>query len=92
MSIDVCGYTLNRTCAACPEQYDVFKGVELVGYLRLRHGRFCASYPDVNGRVVYSSDTIGDGMFEDKERTVHLFNAVDAIHKEHTDTNRGGTL
>jgi len=30
--------TLNKTCGACPEQYDVFLEGENVGYMRLRHG------------------------------------------------------
>ena len=33
-----------RTCPYNPEQYDVFKGCHLVGYVRLRRGRLTADY------------------------------------------------
>lgn len=56
---------LVKTCGACLEQYDAyFNGVE-VGYLRLRHGYFRAEH---NGSVVYGSQTIGDGCFDETER------------------------
>lgn len=31
-------YELLQTCEACPEQYDVIRDNQCVGYLRLRHG------------------------------------------------------
>ena len=37
------------TCGACPEQYDAFDGERQVGYLRLRHGHFTVTCPDVGG-------------------------------------------
>lgn len=74
-------YTLVETCYACPEQYDVFDGKRLVGYLRLRHGYFAAYYPDVDGECVYEADTIGDGCFDDDERDMHLTAACVAIAK-----------
>lgn len=67
---------LVQTCGACPEQYDVYQGDKLVGYMRLRHGYFRAECHD---EVVYSSDTRGDGMFEDSERVGHLNKACAAI-------------
>ena len=70
---------LVKTCGACPEQYDVFEGDELVGYLRLRHGHFYASVPDVGGDVVYEAYTKGDGIFDDDERDEHLDKALAAI-------------
>ncbi len=73
------GYQLFLTCLACPEQYDVYLNGEQVAYLRLRHGRFYASYPDVGGVMVYESYPKGDGIFEDDERETELTNAIKAI-------------
>lgn len=73
------GYDLFKTCSACPEQYDVFRGDERVGYLRLRHGYFYASVPDVSGRIVYEAEPQGDGCFEPDERDPYLAEAIAAI-------------
>lgn len=70
---------LVQTCGACPEQYDAFVGDEQVAYLRLRHGYFYASVPDVGGETVYETYTIGDGIFEDDERVEHLMKAKQEI-------------
>lgn len=51
------------TCHACPEQYDVYLGDKLIGYMRLRHGYFRAEYPV--GNVVYTASPRGDGLFAD---------------------------
>lgn len=45
-----------QTCNACPEQYDVFIGNKLVGYVRLRWGTLRAYYPDVMGKTVYTAE------------------------------------
>ncbi len=76
-------YRLVQTCGACPEQYDVFDEYGQVGYLRLRHGYFAATYPDITGEEVYSASTQGDGMFEDSEREYHLSRALEAIRLAH---------
>lgn len=73
-------YTLIATCGSCPEQYDVLKGGEIVGYLRLRHGEFYAACPDVGGDKVYTAEPKGDGSFEDDEREHYLSEAVKAIN------------
>ena len=70
---------LDLTCGACPEQYDALLGGEQVGYLRLRHGYFYASVPDVGGRVVYEAEPEGDGIFADHERDGYLHKAKLAI-------------
>jgi len=76
-SREIEGLKLVCTSPACPEQYDVFdsQGVQ-IGYLRLRHGRFRADYPDCGGDTVYVSNTKGDGAFEESERLPELTNAV----------------
>lgn len=59
-----------QTCAACPEQYDVYEGDDLVGYVRLRHGYLRA---DCHGEPIYDSVVKGDGCFYDEhERQWHM--------------------
>lgn len=77
------GCTLQLTCPACPEQYDVYFDDFQIGYLRLRHGNFTASYTDYGGDLVYKASPKGDGIFEDDERMFHLTNAVDALTSHH---------
>ena len=74
-------YELEKTCDACPEQYNVFKKEvrKKVGYLRLRHGYFSASVPDCGGTVVYGAFVAGDGCFEPHERNHFLNEAITAI-------------
>jgi len=76
------GYELLMTCGACPEQYDVYRNGKIVGYLRLRHGYFTASYPECGGEIVYATGTIGDGIFVESERYKHLKKAIKAINKK----------
>lgn len=81
---ELLGCILERTSIACPEQYDVMLNGEMIGYLRLRHGCFTASYPDWDGKLVYSdTEVIGDGMFASSERETQLTKAVTALLAEH---------
>ena len=74
------GYGLKLTCFACPEQYDVFApDGKQVAYLRLRHGNFTAESPDCGGTLVYQATPVGDGIFEDYERSMYLKDAILAI-------------
>lgn len=82
-AINVGGCFLILTCSACPEQYDVYKGKQRIGYLRLRHGWFRADYPDCGGMTVYEAEPKGDGAFEDDERDKFLGEAVAALLKHH---------
>ena len=77
--MEIKGYTLVKTCDACPEQYDVFRNGKQVGYLRLRHGSFSVAYPDCGHRIIYFAHPEGDGIFEDHEREKYLNAAIDAI-------------
>lgn len=70
---------LVQTCGACPEQYDAFIDGKQVGYLRLRHGYFAVTYPDVSGKLIYSAEPKGDGLFEWDEREGYLAAARLAI-------------
>jgi hypothetical protein len=76
------GYYLERTCFACPEQYDVYDNKDQqVAYLRLRHGGFTATVPDVGGELVYQACPKGDGIFEDNERVKYLTEAILAVQE-----------
>lgn len=72
---------LRQTCPACPEQYDAYDDGSLVGYLRLRHGRFTVSYPDPGGVLIYEAYPRGDGIFVRDEREEYLRRAVHAIRR-----------
>lgn len=76
-------YRLVLTCGACPEQYDVFdEAGKTVGYMRLRHGNFTVSYPDVGGETVHAARPQGDGIFTARERPHHLMQGVLALHRK----------
>lgn len=77
------GCKLVMTCQACPEQYDVFFDGLQIGYLRLRHGSFRATYPDYDGEDVFAACPEGDGFFEDHERFKYLKAAVAALIDKH---------
>ena len=80
------GLTLERTSYACPEQYSVYDGDTLCGYMRLRHGFFIVDcYYDPDGwssERVYESETEGDGIFNDEEeREYNLKNGAEEIYE-----------
>lgn len=70
-------YFLN-TCAACPEQYDVYReNGELCGYVRLRWGVLRADYPNIDGETIYTKTYEDDfkGCFDnEEERNKELLN------------------
>lgn len=70
------GYRLERTCFACPEQYDVYAGDHMVAYFRLRHGGFRVDVPDCGGETIYTANPKGDGIFDDEERVHYLTKAI----------------
>lgn len=75
------GYRLEMTCGACPEQYDLYAGDEIVAYFRLRHGHFRVHVPDYGGACVYEADPKGDGIFNQSERVKYLTEAVLAVQE-----------
>ncbi len=81
-------YDLSKTCSMFPEQYDVFRNSEKVGYLRLRGGWFYAESPDVDGVLVYEAYPNGEGCFQDGERDFYLCEAIKAIDKYRLDSGR----
>lgn len=82
LGVMIHGYRLQRTCSACPEQYDVFDDLgQQVAYFRLRHGGFRVDVPDVGGETIYTANPDGDGMFTDEERVRYLTEAILAVQK-----------
>ena len=74
-----------KTCSACPEQYDVFKGSKQVGYIRLRHGILSCRYPNNRGKEIYIYEFADEwkGCFNnDKERNFYLNKCSNALLKE----------
>ena len=64
-----------KTCDACPEQYDIFKGDIEVGWVRLRYGILHAYYM---GEVIYSR-TFEDGYkgeFSSDEEREHFLEVI----------------
>lgn len=72
-------YTLEITCNACPEQYDLCLGNEIVGYFRLRHGCFTVNETETNENV-FTGYPIGDGIFDPDERESFLIKGIEAVH------------
>lgn len=73
-----------KTCDACPEQYDVFKGGKQVGYIRLRQGVFSCRYPNNHGKTIYAHQFEDEwkGYFDnDEERTFYLEECKNALLK-----------
>jgi hypothetical protein len=69
---------LQQTCPACPEQYDVYRGTEKVGYIRLRWGQFSARLHNAAGEEVVSA-YMGDellGCFRSNEERQHYLAAA----------------
>jgi hypothetical protein len=77
---DLTDYSLELTCGACPEQYDVYRGEDRVAYFRLRHGYFYAQCPWVGGETVYEAYPKGDGCFHADEQEYYLTRALEAVH------------
>ena len=73
---------LDKTCWACPEQWDAYYKGEIVGYIRLRWGHMTVECPDVGGELVYSM-WADDGMMgifsSDHEEKIFLDKALTAI-------------
>ena len=89
------GLTLKNTCVLCPEQYDVYYGDTLCGYMRLRHGYFRTEYYEnpedeygLSEEIVYHSDTKGGGRFLCEEREEHLKRGAEAIIKRIDTTSK----
>ena len=75
------GFKLQRTCCACPEQYDVTLDGKQTAYMRLRHGRFTVTVPDVGGELVYKEYPLGDGIFDTDERDGCLTRAIQSVKR-----------
>ena len=77
---EIDGLKFVRTCFACPEQYDVYKGEEQVAYVRLRHGHLTVDVPDAGGDCILDANPKGDGIFDNDERESYLQEIANKIH------------
>ena len=67
-SIAIEGLLFVLTCEAFPEQYDVWKGKKIVGYVRARWGQLRVDCPSCGGDIVYE-ERLADplqGSLDDK--------------------------
>lgn len=76
--MEINGYKFVRTCDACPEQYDVFKGDIEVGWVRLRYGTLSAYYM---GGLIYSREFDDEydefkGEFSSDEEREHCLEVI----------------
>ena len=90
--ITLADITVNKTCAACPEQADIYLSdmKTQIGYTRLRFGRFTADYPDCMKKRVYEYrfDDEWMGCFENEEQAAPFYKKalqaiVDAYNEDH---------
>ncbi len=93
-SVTIAGrkFVFIQTSSGCPEQYDIKLDDLVVGYFRLRWGRLCVEYPDINGEDVYWCK-IGDGtwtgeFYDENERRLHLTAAATALYVKITSKTR----
>jgi hypothetical protein len=82
-----------RTCDACPEQYDVFLDGKMVGYVRLRWSCLTAESPYVFGDTVYEHE-FGEGLqgcFDsDEQRNYHLELIAKALYNKYLESETVG--
>lgn len=78
--VQIGGLDFVLTCSACPEQMDVYRLGQQVGYLRLRHGEFTVRFPDVFGELLLEGHPHGYGDFDDNERLEWLTRAAEVIN------------
>ena len=83
---EIGGYVFESLCGACPDDYDVRDPAtgEVVGYARLRWGRFRVYCPDHGGDLVleHQMEDEFQGLFGHGEREAALAQAAGAI-REH---------
>ena len=68
------------TCISAPEQHDVYRDSELVGYVR--RGHFAVTYPDMGSIDLHDGTNDGFGGFTDAERNACLDLAASLILQE----------
>lgn len=77
----ISGLEFERTCTACPEQYDVFLDDRQVGYVRLRYGKLTVDYPDCLKERIYSTNIGGEwtGEFQSDEQRLYYLGKIAGI-------------
>jgi len=72
------------TCGACPEQYDVFKGDDKVGYMRLRWGHFTFANNTAYDIIFVcgsTEDSGWGGTFESEEQRQEVFKLCENVYR-----------
>ncbi|KRA41681.1 hypothetical protein [Devosia sp. Root635] len=77
--LSVSGLRMERTCSAAPEQYEIFRGDDAAGYIRVRWSRFTVDYPSAGDEILFDGSTDGFAAFTDSERDSYLLMAIDLI-------------
>ena len=77
--LSVHGLRMERTCSAAPEQYEIFRGTEAAGYIRVRWSRFTVDYPSAGDEALFDGNVDGFAAFTDSERDSCLSMAIDLI-------------
>ena len=89
--IVISGLVFHKTCDLCPEQYDVYKNEEQVGYVRLRHGCLTVECPDALDKLIYCK-TFSDGVrgcfYDNNERISYLKKIAKCIKEELKNVNK----
>lgn len=66
------GFCLRKYSGCCPEQWEVYKSEELVGFLRLRNGIFSVYNEATDEKIFSIINCEGGGMFKENERRKYL--------------------
>ena len=72
------GFRIELTLGSFPEQYDVYKGENKVGYVRLRGGWLTLEYPDCDFEEIYAHefDDKYKGEFKDNEERAEYLTRI----------------
>jgi hypothetical protein len=77
--LEAAGLTMECTCTAVPEQYELFKEGSPAGHIRVRWSRFTVDYPEAAEERLYDGVVDGFGAFSDREREECLSMAISLI-------------
>ena len=90
-TITINGLDFIMTCSACPEQYDVLKDGEMVGYVRFRFSELRCDYKDCGGERIYThlfDDCPMLGTFINNSERMHYLKLIaDKINERLKDDN-----
>ena len=74
-------FLFEKTCEACPEQYDVYLASDTslsIAYVRVRFGQLTVHCPDAGGKLVYQR-IIGDEFRGTTDIHDYVYDIIDSI-------------